>query len=230
MPLNCRRDPVPDVVSYIACEVHRILRTAKLRRIGKFKIHKVVNGETGSNGGGEDVDSLVNAVGAYGLSSIDSAGNFVENYFQSHPLGTWIVPSVTSWMKVNHLDVQTCRQGCSFAESCDCGYHTERSYDGGAQRLAISHMAPRNDVGNDATVVICQIGQGNQTIIASKELWLLDCITSGKNVCITGLKGFIHLDAAMSGHLETGSLSEPRLWLHTSGSKDSIGSQSLASI
>ncbi len=54
-------------------DVDDVFGAAKWRSVGEFQVHEVFDGETAAQGGGEDIESFVDAIFAYGLRAEEAA-------------------------------------------------------------------------------------------------------------------------------------------------------------
>ncbi len=71
------------------------------RRVGQLQVLQVVDGHAGADGGGQDVDALVDAVKAHGLGAQDAAVVGREQQLQVHGVRAGIVAGVAVGVDVD---------------------------------------------------------------------------------------------------------------------------------
>ena len=103
VPLNCWCGAIENVVAHITSDVYRVFGRAKLRRIGELEIHEFIYGQAASDGRGDHVDSLINAVFTDGLSTKNRASCWIKQHLHRNALGAGVVASVVVRVRVNDL-------------------------------------------------------------------------------------------------------------------------------
>ena len=103
VPLG-QSDQAPQIVlGRLPGQVDGVLGRAEGRRVGQFEFGQIVDRQVGLEGGGEDVEALVNASGADRLRAEEPAGLGGKENLQGQRLGTRIIAGVVGRVEVEGL-------------------------------------------------------------------------------------------------------------------------------
>ena len=96
VPLVGQRGGGVQVLVGEAEHVHRILGAAEGRRIGQFQLRQITGHHMAGHCRGNDIDPLVNTLGAHALGSDDRVGVGVDEQLQRHLCGAGVVAGMVS--------------------------------------------------------------------------------------------------------------------------------------
>ena len=141
-----------------AGHVDRVLRGAELRCVGQLEVRQVGGGEAGAHGGGDDVDTLVDALPTHGLCAEDEVGVGVDDDLEVDGLGTGVVAGVVGRVQVDDAQVLPGGARPALVPADGTGGESEDADDGGAEGGGAGHVASGDDVGDEAAVAVGGLG------------------------------------------------------------------------
>ena len=95
--------------------IHRVLRSAKLRRVTEFRLFEVEDRSTQLDRGRDNVDALINVGFADGLATEDPTIGFAKDEFDVDWLRSRKIARVVAGMQINLLVIISCRRAGEFS-------------------------------------------------------------------------------------------------------------------
>ena len=223
--------PETHVAGHVAGDVDRILRRTEGGRISQLEIGQVLHAQAGFDRRGDDVDALVDPIGADRLRAEDAAVE-AEDQLQAELPAAGIVGRVRAGMNDDRVVGDFERRGLRFVEAGAGGDEVERLEDGGADRAAVvlagGGIARQHIVGDDARLSVCRSGERDQRRLARDEMGDLDRVADGVDVGIGRREVLVDLDSASRAEREPRFARQLHLRPDADRQHDDVGLDALA--